>query len=79
MVATANNVTFIPATKVIGVKASPEEKPRLRVAAYCRVSTDREEQESSFDAQVEHYRGICHVLACRGYEDPLQWGHYTQR
>lgn len=55
MVATANNVTFIPATKVIGVKASPEEKPRLRVAAYCRVSTDREEQESSFDAQVEHY------------------------
>ena len=55
MIATADNVTFIPATKIIGVKTEPEAKPRLRVAAYCRVSTDREEQESSFDAQVDHY------------------------
>ena len=29
---------------------------RLRVAAYCRVSTDLEEQEGSFDTQVRHYR-----------------------
>jgi len=55
MIATANNVTFIPATRVAGVRTKPEEKPQLRVAAYCRVSTDREEQESSFDAQVDHY------------------------
>ena len=27
----------------------------LRVAAYCRVSTDLEEQESSYEAQVSHY------------------------
>ena len=27
----------------------------VRVAAYCRVSTDSEEQESSYDAQVSHY------------------------
>ena len=55
MIATADNVTFIPAKKVIGVRTEPEAKPRLRVAAYCRVSTDRDEQESSFDAQVDHY------------------------
>ena len=29
---------------------------RLRVAAYCRVSTDLEEQEGSFETQVCHYR-----------------------
>ena len=56
MVATANNVTYIPVTKVVGVRTDASSKPVARVAAYCRVSTDREEQESSFDAQVEHYR-----------------------
>ena len=29
---------------------------RLRAAAYCRVSTDMEEQEGSFDMQVQYYR-----------------------
>ena len=29
---------------------------KLRVAAYCRVSTDLEEQEGSFETQVCHYR-----------------------
>ena len=28
---------------------------KLRVAAYCRVSTDREEQKTSFDGQVKTY------------------------
>ena len=28
---------------------------RLRVAAYCRVSTDQEEQESSYEAQISYY------------------------
>lgn len=32
-----------------------ETKKRLRTAAYCRVSTDSDEQEKSFDAQVEAY------------------------
>ena len=30
-------------------------KKNLRVAAYCRVSTDSEEQETSYEAQVTHY------------------------
>ncbi|MGN1370480.1 MAG: recombinase family protein, partial [Aristaeellaceae bacterium] len=29
---------------------------RLRTAAYCRVSTDLEEQEGSFETQVRYYR-----------------------
>ena len=28
---------------------------KLRVAAYCRVSTDMEEQESSYEVQCSHY------------------------
>lgn len=31
---------------------------RLRVAAYCRVSTDSEEQLNSYNSQVEHYRDM---------------------
>lgn len=31
------------------------EMPKLRVAAYARVSTDHEEQESSYEAQVAHF------------------------
>lgn len=37
----------------------PEEKKQgykqIRVAAYCRVSTDSDEQEMSFEAQVNYY------------------------
>ena len=47
---------MIPATKRVGtLKVDAEEKPKLRVAAYCRVSTDSDEQASSYEVQVEHY------------------------
>lgn len=31
---------------------------RLRVAAYCRVSTEQEQQESSFENQVAYYTNL---------------------
>ena len=46
-------VEVIPAKKAIPNNAS--EAPKRRIAAYCRVSTEEEEQESSFELQVEHY------------------------
>lgn len=46
-------VEVIPATKLIPKET---EKKKIRVAAYCRVSTDEEEQESSFELQVEHFK-----------------------
>ena len=52
---TTRNVTVIPARKRIGNSANAEELPKLRVAAYCRVSTDSEEQATSYEAQIEHY------------------------
>ena len=48
------NVTVIPARKHTR-KSDDEEKPKLRVAAYCRVSTDSDEQATSYDTQIEHY------------------------
>ena len=48
-------VTMIPARRRLGNTAKEEERPKLRVAAYCRVSTDSDEQATSYEAQVEHY------------------------
>ena len=50
------NVMVIPAKRQVGNTARQQDaKPKLRVAAYCRVSTDSDEQATSYDAQVEHY------------------------
>ena len=51
------NVMLIPARRQVGNNArkQEEEKPKLRVAAYCHVSTDSDEQATSYEAQVEHY------------------------
>ena len=45
-------VTIIPAKP----QAVQEElKRQLKVAAYCRVSTEEEEQQSSYEAQCSYY------------------------
>ena len=50
------NVMVIPAKRQVGNTARQQDaKPKLRIAAYCRVSTDSDEQATSYDAQVEHY------------------------
>ena len=55
MQALAQNVTVIPARKRVGSQRTAAQVQKIRVAAYCRVSTDSEEQESSYEAQVSHY------------------------
>lgn len=45
---------MIPAKPQYDRSVKPAEK-RLKVAAYCRVSTELEQQESSYEAQVEYY------------------------
>ena len=47
-------ISVIPAKKDIGALKETEMK-KIRVAAYCRVSTGLEEQETSFEAQVGYY------------------------
>lgn len=52
----AKNITVIPASKKVteGTLAR-KEIPKIRMAAYCRVSTDQEEQLSSYENQVSYY------------------------
>ena len=55
MQALAQNVTVIPARRRVGSQRTDAQVQKIRVAAYCRVSTDSEEQETSYEAQVSHY------------------------
>ena len=48
----SNGVIVIPPKKL---REAQQERPKLRVAAYCRVSTQEEEQIGSFDMQVRHF------------------------
>ena len=48
-------IRMIPAKRRIGSRVIQDETPKTRVAAYCRVSTDTDEQATSYEAQVEHY------------------------
>ena len=45
-------ITVVPALKSKIQKAEEAVGQRLRVAAYARVSTEQDEQESSYEAQV---------------------------
>lgn len=49
------SVMVIPAKRQVGNTVKQSEQKKLLVAAYCRVSTDSEEQETSYEAQVTHY------------------------
>ena len=49
------NVTVIPARRSVRNNSEETSKPKLRVAAYCRVSTDSDEQATSYESQIEHY------------------------
>ena len=46
-------VMEIPANPLLGDLR--KRKKKLRVAAYCRVSTEEEEQQNSFEVQVNYY------------------------
>lgn len=50
-----SRITVIPARQRVGTQKKTAEKPKVRVAAYCRVSTDSDEQATSYEAQIEHY------------------------
>ena len=55
-------VHIIPAHQQRGnsINRSPDEpqSERLRVAAYCRVSTELDEQANSYETQVSHYKEL---------------------
>ncbi len=52
---TNRNVTTIPATISRFTSIPINEQRKRRTAAYARVSTDSEEQATSYEAQVDYY------------------------
>ena len=50
---TASNVTIIPAK--VQTEINRDKYHQLRVAAYCRVSTEQEEQQNSYQVQIAYY------------------------
>ena len=53
---TAPNVTIIPAR--IQTAENRDKYHQLRVAAYCRVSTEQEEQQNSYQVQIAYYTDL---------------------
>ncbi len=51
----AKNITYIPPTRMAGIQQETTRIQKTKVAAYCRVSTEYEEQESSYETQIEYY------------------------
>ena len=51
----AKKITTIPAIKPMFSSQTTVEGRKRRVAAYARVSTDSDEQFTSFEAQVDYY------------------------
>ena len=56
MIQTTPNVKIIPA--VIKPSESTNKYKQLRVAAYCRVSTEQEEQQNSYNVQIAYYTDL---------------------
>ena len=53
---TAPNVTIIPAK--IQTAENRDKYHQLKVAAYCRVSTEQEEQQNSYQVQIAYYTDL---------------------
>lgn len=53
---TAPNVTIIPAK--VQTAENRNKYHQLRVAAYCRVSTEQEEQQNSYQVQIAYYTDL---------------------
>lgn len=51
----AKNVTMIPATLNLHTRVPKSSSAKRKVAGYARVSTDSDEQYTSYEAQVDYY------------------------
>lgn len=54
----ARSITVIPAKEPTMLVNGQQIELKKKVAAYCRVSTDQEEQLSSYENQVRYYTEI---------------------
>ena len=57
----AKTVTKIPQTRNLFTTAPIATTARRKVAGYARVSTDSDEQFTSYEAQVDYYTNYIHM------------------
>jgi len=60
------NVIPAQTPKVTFIQARKQDTAKLRVAAYARVSSDSDDQQNSYIAQVDYYTK--HIAAQEGWE-----------
>ena len=48
-------ITTIPATKTMYMHTPVQSRKKRRACGYARVSTDHEDQQTSYEAQLEYY------------------------
>lgn len=53
--------TSLKVTKIAETASSKVKLKKIRVAAYCRVSTDSDAQLESLEAQKTHYEKLHHI------------------
>ena len=68
---TAPNVTIIPAK--IQTSENRSKYHQLRVAAYCRVSTEQEEQQNSYQVQIAYYTDLINKKKEWTHSDIFGW------
>ena len=71
-------------TKIAQNTVDIAEQSKLRVAAYCRVSTDSDEQLVSLDTQIKHYKTYINAnpewaFAGLYYDVDAPYGQNTKR
>ena len=66
-------------TKIEGVQNNSTTKKKLRVAAYCRVSTGSDAQLESLEAQKTHYERYINSREELGYSAFLRERKYKHR
>ena len=77
MIQTTPNVKIIPAA-VKPIEKTNKYK-QLRVAAYCRVSTEQEEQQNSYNVQIAYYTGLKIRTVIKMKNIPNPCGSCTER
>ena len=68
----ARTVTVLPPTINRETSAPIDSKAKRKVAAYARVSTDHEEQQNSYETQLDYYTSLI-----RGHDDWVFVGMYS--
>ena len=57
--------TAVTVTELKALETAETEKPKIRLAPYCRVSSPSEDQLHSFAAQIRHYTEYVGTHLCR--------------